>query len=462
MLQYNFYIKDNIGGRKEQQDFAGSLRTTDGLLVVVCDGMGGARGGALAARMAVTIVLDQFKKSSNISAVNFLSKAIQIANNEIYTRSVDDPEYKGMGTTITALLLQEEKATIAHVGDSRVYQLRGNTFGKKLNTIFRTTDHSKVFELVKRGILTEEQARTSEESNVILRALGIKPRVEIDIQDNIPYKKNDIFLLCTDGICGAVPEKLMIELLSKKGELKIRLNNLVDSINRIGFENGGGHDNMTAAFVECLNPSLLKAPFNKSSILKPLAIAASLAIIVFISIFLYTSYNESLLGFSKEAEDNSEIKNKLDSSKLNGINESGTLIDRIDSAKNRIYNASKGNKLTEKISDDKKNKSPKITGKENTSNNTNTSTSKSVEEKSDNSNEGSDSKKEDKSQARKVGVQESETNSVQENKQQEKRDTINDNPGEPKGGVPNKDKPNDSGKGKNKTKNKPKSSKEIL
>lgn len=355
MLQYNFHIKDNIGGRKEQQDFAGSLRTADGLLVVVCDGMGGARGGALAARMAVTIVLDQFKKSSNISAVNFLSKAIQIANNEIYTRSVDDPEYKGMGTTITALLLQEEKAVVAHVGDSRVYQLRGNTFGSKVNSVFRTTDHSKVFELVKRGILTEEQARTSEESNIILRALGIRPRVEIDIQDNLPYNKKDIFLLCTDGICGAVPEKLMIELLSKKGELKIRLNNLVDTINRIGFENGGGHDNMTATMVECKNSSLLKVPFDKSTILKPLAITASLAVIIFISIFLYSSYNESLLGSSKDSENNSEIKDKLDSSKLNGINESGTLIDKIESAKNGLYDVLKGDKQTKKKSDDTNN-----------------------------------------------------------------------------------------------------------
>jgi serine/threonine protein phosphatase PrpC len=377
MLQYNFHIKDNIGGRKEQQDFAGSLRTADGLLVVVCDGMGGARGGALAARMAVTIVLDQFKKSSNISAVNFLSKAIQIANNEIYTRSVDDPEYKGMGTTITALLLQEEKAVVAHVGDSRVYQLRGNTFGSKVNTVFRTTDHSKVFELVKRGILTEEQARTSEESNVILRALGIKSRVEVDIQDNLPYKKNDIFLLCTDGICGAVPEKLMIELLSKKGELKIRLNNLVDSINRIGFENGGEHDNMTAAFVECLNPSLLKSPFNKSAILKPLAIAASLAIIVFISIFLYSNASESLLGFSKETENNSEIENGQDSTVHKGINNGGTVDGQINSAKNSNYDSSKGNKQNEKSSESKTNRDLEEIGKADNLQTTNPSNSDS-------------------------------------------------------------------------------------
>lgn len=378
MLQYNFHIKDNIGGRKEQQDFAGSLRTADGLLVVVCDGMGGARGGALAARMAVTIVLDQFKKSSNISAVNFLSRAIQIANNEIYTRSVDDPEYKGMGTTITALLLQEEKAAVAHVGDSRVYLLRGNTFGSKVNTVFRTSDHSKVFELVKRGILTEEQARTSEESNIILRALGIRPRVEVDIQDNLPYKKNDIFLLCTDGICGAIPEKLMIELLSKKGDLKIRLNNLVDTINRIGFENGGGHDNMTATMVECKNSSLLKVPFDKSTILKPLAITSSLAVIVFISIFLYSNSIVSLFDFSNETKSNFEIENGQDSTLHKGINNGGTVDVQIKAAKNSNHDPSKGNKQKVKSSEGKTIRDSEKTGKANNSQTNNPSNSGSV------------------------------------------------------------------------------------
>ncbi len=266
MLSYKFAIKENIGGREEQQDAAGSIQTKYGFLIVVCDGMGGAKGGATASKMAVSIILQEVENSPYSNPLVALLDAITKANAEIFYRSRDDEDCQGMGTTVVALLLQQEKAIVAHVGDSRVYQLRKpELFGKRVQKVYRTNDHSKVFELVKRGIIDEEQARVSNESNIILRALGIKPTVDIDLQDDIPYLKGDRFLLCSDGISGAVPEKQLLDLLTAKHDVETTVNNLINTINKIGLNDGGGHDNMTAALVECNDNSTLKTKVDVKS-----------------------------------------------------------------------------------------------------------------------------------------------------------------------------------------------------
>ena len=147
-----------IGGRDENQDSCGITQTDRGLLVLVCDGMGGMAGGATASRMAVQAITEYVSRPTSeddIADDNRLTliKAIQYANQQLLAYTVDHPELKDMGTTVTALLINETKATVAHVGDSRIYQLRGR---KK---VFRTFDHSMVFEMVKNKVITEEQAR---------------------------------------------------------------------------------------------------------------------------------------------------------------------------------------------------------------------------------------------------------------------------------------------------------------
>ncbi len=245
MLSYSFQLAERIGGRTEQQDAAGSLVTRYGLLVLVCDGMGGARGGSTASRMAVDLILRGVQQSAEPNGATALLNAIREANRELFQRSQHDASLRGMGTTVTALLLQETHATLAHAGDSRIYQLR------KGKVVFRTTDHSKVFELVKRGILNEEQARLSEDANVILRALGIKPDVEVELQDPQPYQPGDRFLLCTDGVSGAVPEELFLGWLASDDPVERLVTQLVDRVDEYGFRQGGDHDNLTAALVEC-------------------------------------------------------------------------------------------------------------------------------------------------------------------------------------------------------------------
>jgi serine/threonine protein phosphatase PrpC/cell division protein FtsB len=250
--QYKTFSKSAIGGRKENQDSEGSLMTKLGFLCVVCDGMGGAAGGKTASTMAVSIILQEVANSTTLNPAQALLTAIKKANYEVFNRGRQQPDLRGMGTTVTALILNEDKVTIAHAGDSRVYLLRD---GEK---VFRTNDHSKVFELVKRGILTEEQARLSEESNVIQRALGIAPEIEVETNDNIPFLKNDLFMLCTDGVCGAVPEEDLLQMLKKDKDIRALAEKVITQIDALGNRQGGGHDNLTVSFVQPLINSKLE------------------------------------------------------------------------------------------------------------------------------------------------------------------------------------------------------------
>ena len=239
------FAESRIGGRAENQDSFGWADTPFGFLVTVCDGMGGGPGGKTASSIAVKEIIagvqeaDPQEKLSNI-----LIKAIRRANMAIISVGNEQPTLQGMGSTCTVLLINSQSANIAYVGDSRVYQLR------RKQKIFRTFDHSMVFDLVRQKVITEEQARLSAQSNVITRALGIKPDVEVEITER-PYERGDRFLLCTDGIHGAVEEKKLIQMASNR---KIVLGNVVDEIateiDDIGRNGGGGHDNLTLAIVE--------------------------------------------------------------------------------------------------------------------------------------------------------------------------------------------------------------------
>lgn len=236
-------IESLLGGRSENQDSAGWADTPLGLLVVVCDGMGGAKGGKYASELAVdTIVSDVSGVSPDSDPCSVIKNAVSHANTVIYEEGQKD-EYKGMGTTLTVLLLTDKNAIAAHVGDSRIYQLRN---GKK---IFRTEDHSMVFEMVKAKVISEEQARLSDCSNVILKALGVAESVEPDMSV-IQYGKGDRFVLCTDGFWSAFEEETLIKKLSWKGDLESSLDSLAVEIDRIGKDDGGNHDNLTAAVVD--------------------------------------------------------------------------------------------------------------------------------------------------------------------------------------------------------------------
>ena len=192
-----------------------------------------------------------------------------------------------MGSTVVAVLISKQSVTVAHVGDSRVYQVR------KGAKIYRTFDHSMVFDLVKQKVITEEQARLSVQSNIITRALGIKPDVEVEVEER-PYEARDRFLLCTDGIHGTMPERELIKLVSSsKLSLGATIDNLVTKVDMSGRQKGGGHDNLTAVILEMESNSILKEKMSKRIKNILLCLSAVLIISVIFNVVLATKKTTS-------------------------------------------------------------------------------------------------------------------------------------------------------------------------
>lgn len=296
------FAESRIGGRSENQDSFGWADTDFGYVVTVCDGMGGGPGGKTASSIAVDEILTTMKEAApDEDPKNVIVKAVRRANMAIIETGRNNPKLRGMGSTATVLLLNEYAAYVAHVGDSRIYQIRGH------RKVFRTFDHSMVFEMVEQGIITEEQARLSAQSNVITRALGVKPDVDVEIKE-IPYLKGDRFLLCSDGIHGSMPE---VELVKMVGNRNMKLAAMVDDIatfvDNLGRTSGGGHDNLTLAVIETEINSKLKPKMTKQVKI----VISVLAVILLFSVVL----NIRLCGNASDGKvaDTTEVKDLKDS-----------------------------------------------------------------------------------------------------------------------------------------------------
>lgn len=242
-----------IGGRSENQDSFGYDDTPLGLVVVVCDGMGGGPSGKTASMLVAKTVVAELKKcSSDTPPINAVEKAIKVAVNTIAEKIVAEPVHAGMGTTLALILINPYSAIVAHIGDSRVYQFR---HGRR---IFRTTDHSQIYEILKPDTYAlEEEARLAPNSNVITRAIGPMPDVKADIAE-LPYEKGDRFMLCSDGIWGMLPGKELQKIASRTRSVSGAVQSLVLTVDSKGMEEGAHHDNMTVALLETKHNSKLK------------------------------------------------------------------------------------------------------------------------------------------------------------------------------------------------------------
>ena len=246
------FVDSRQGGRAENQDTCGYADTPLGLLVVVCDGMGGGPSGKAASSTATDVIIQTVRSGKlSDSPLTVLQQAIKMANQALISEIQKKPALRGMGTTVTALLINEYSAIAAYVGDSRIYQFRR---GHKK---FRTFDHSMVFEMVRNGTINEEQARLSEQSNMITKALGANSDIEADIVE-LPYEKGDRFMLCTDGIWGMFPERKLIDIVAGTSSLGGAVESIVIRVDEEGIANGGKHDNLTVALIETNSNSILK------------------------------------------------------------------------------------------------------------------------------------------------------------------------------------------------------------
>ncbi len=279
-------VESRIGGREENQDSYGFKDTPIGVVIVVCDGMGGLQGGKTASMIAVNTIIEYISElERGYNPVTALQEAISQANMAILQTGMNNPALQGMGTTVTAMILSRRCATIAYVGDSRIYQLRGK---KKA---FRTFDHSMVFEMVRSGVMTEEQARCSSQSNIILQALGIGPEVSPTIH-KLPYLENDRFILCTDGFWGAMPEAQFLKYVTKKDNIGHMLEDVANRVESAGYATGGHHDNLTAAIVDVKCNSKMRVKMSKLVKIILSVLAALLLLSVGLNIYLMNKVNK--------------------------------------------------------------------------------------------------------------------------------------------------------------------------
>lgn len=258
----HIFKKGVIGNvRKAQEDSHDmKLKTPNGDVFVVCDGMGGHVGGAKASSLAVESIVNYLKAEKYADPISALDGALKFANMQILGFANSHPEYSGMGTTACIVLMQAADVWIAHVGDSRIYLYLGKE--KELHRI--TKDHSYVQTLVDAGTITDEEAETHPHKNRILKALGITPDLQpsFNPQNNPIHPKNgDIFLICSDGLSGMIPDSTIEKVLGQngnleeKGELLIRLAMEGETVQP------GGQDNCTLELVEIDNSPWPKSEF---------------------------------------------------------------------------------------------------------------------------------------------------------------------------------------------------------
>lgn len=233
-----------IGGRTEDQDCLAYYEVNGHQIFTVCDGMGGHAGGCVASALAAKTMTESLShQSDTISISEAIVAAVSDANSVVYRKSQEEPSLRGMGTTITLLVINNEAAYVTHIGDSRVYQLRS---GRK---VFRTFDHSMVFEQVARGNLTEEEARQNPRSNILSRALGVLPDIEVKV-NKLEYRKGDRFVLCCDGVWNTQPEQDVISMFTASEDLETTVMSTRSTMEEIGKNAGGHHDNHTMIAVD--------------------------------------------------------------------------------------------------------------------------------------------------------------------------------------------------------------------
>ena len=240
---YVFGATDIGRVRSSNQDSyrCGKLNET-AVYAIVCDGMGGANGGNIASNIAADImekrVVSQYRENMpEASVLNMLESAVDAANIEVFDRATADPELMGMGTTLITVIVDNGRAMVVHVGDSRVYYLSSD----ELRQV--TTDHSVVQEMIQKGQITEEQAKAHPRKHFITRAIGVENEVRPDF-DVFDMKPKDRVLLCSDGLTNMIQQEKLKALLGQ---------NAVDTLpaELISQANeNGGEDNITAVIIE--------------------------------------------------------------------------------------------------------------------------------------------------------------------------------------------------------------------
>lgn len=230
-------------GMKRQSNQDSIFLDSSSHLYCVADGMGGHNGGDIASQMSVEL-LPKFIKANknNFDIETLLDKSIIHVNESLYLHGQKNQELKGMGTTITCITFEDNDIIIANVGDSRAYMVND----KKIYQL--TRDHSLVQEKINLGLYGREEARLDNQKNVLIRTVGFEPELEVDVFRH-KVTKNDIFILCSDGLHGKVSDEDIIHIVNNhiphpeaanENSLKLAVQTLIDQANK-----NGGQDNIS-------------------------------------------------------------------------------------------------------------------------------------------------------------------------------------------------------------------------
>lgn len=205
-------------------------------LFVICDGMGGHKGGKIASAMAAQVIERQYTSNDEQDRSAALNAAIIAANQKIWQVGSDNPEYQEMGTTATAAVIEDERLIVAHVGDSSLFLLRDGQICKI------TTDHTLARQMVMDGLLDEDEVRTCSYNHILTRAVGVQENIEIDNYTEI-IQPGDQIILCSDGLTDMLAEEEMLEIMNENkaaADPEQLARALVDAA-----LNKGGYDNIT-------------------------------------------------------------------------------------------------------------------------------------------------------------------------------------------------------------------------
>ncbi len=237
---YEFCIQTDPGRARDNNEDSVTFDATAGLCILA-DGMGGYNAGEIASGMATTFIkselgrwLSQAGSQANVREVRrAMEICVDNANRSIYNSANSNPQYSGMGTTLVVGVFQDDRFLAGHIGDSRCYRLRGET----LTQI--TRDHSLLQEQLDAGLITQEQAETSTNKNLVTRALGVEDAVELEVNEHAVIA-GDLYLMCSDGLSDMIDDKAIALILQSDESLDQKAERLINAANA-----NGGRDNIS-------------------------------------------------------------------------------------------------------------------------------------------------------------------------------------------------------------------------
>ena len=249
-MRVRFAGDSNVGMKRAHNEDSFYLPESE-RLAIVADGMGGHASGEVASRMAVETISGFFKATQEEQQltwpfkmdkghrydVNRMVTAIKLANLKIHEQAQKDPRCHGMGTTVVSALFLDDALVVGHVGDSRLYRRRDGAFDQI------TEDHSLLNDYIKMKHLSPEEIAAFPHKNVIVRALGMKDTVQVDVHVEAP-RLGDVYLICSDGLSGMIKDEELAEIATSERDLDIVCERLITTANK-----NGGLDNITVVAV---------------------------------------------------------------------------------------------------------------------------------------------------------------------------------------------------------------------